>query len=51
VNKDKMETPTLYSYYRSSCSWRVRTVLHWKGIDYETIPISLIKNEQVRDMM
>ncbi|RIA93238.1 maleylacetoacetate isomerase-like protein [Glomus cerebriforme] len=41
-----METPTLYAYYRSSCSWRVRTTLNWKRIDYETIPISLIKDEQ-----
>ncbi|CAI2165840.1 7045_t:CDS:2 [Funneliformis geosporum] len=41
-----MNLPTFYSYYRSSCSWRVRTTLNWKGIDYETIPISLIKDEQ-----
>ena len=45
-----MDTPTLYSYYRSSCCWRVRTALSWKGIDYETIPISLLKDEQVRDL-
>lgn len=27
--------PILYSYFRSSCSWRVRIVLEWKGIEYE----------------
>ncbi|CAJ0635975.1 8420_t:CDS:2 [Entrophospora sp. SA101] len=37
--------PTLYSYYRSSCSWRVRTSLNWKEIDYDIIPINLLKEE------
>ncbi|OBS79047.1 hypothetical protein A6R68_18586 [Neotoma lepida] len=36
--------PVLYSYFRSSCSWRVRIVLALKGIDYETMPINLIKD-------
>uniref|UniRef100_A0A2K6G770 Maleylacetoacetate isomerase n=1 Tax=Propithecus coquereli TaxID=379532 RepID=A0A2K6G770_PROCO len=36
--------PILYSYFRSSCSWRVRIALALKGIDYETMPISLIKD-------
>ncbi|XP_023443177.1 maleylacetoacetate isomerase isoform X1 [Dasypus novemcinctus] len=36
--------PILYSYFRSSCSWRVRIALALKGIDYETIPINLIKD-------
>ncbi|KAF6130300.1 glutathione S-transferase zeta 1 [Phyllostomus discolor] len=35
--------PVLYSYFRSSCSWRVRIALAWKGIDYETVPVNLIK--------
>ncbi|RKP23625.1 glutathione S-transferase [Syncephalis pseudoplumigaleata] len=39
-------TPLLYSYYRSSCSARVRAALHYKGIAYDTKPISLLKNEQ-----
>ncbi|XP_040831179.1 maleylacetoacetate isomerase isoform X1 [Ochotona curzoniae] len=36
--------PILYSYFRSSCSWRVRIALVMKGIDYETVPINLIKD-------
>ncbi|XP_074146004.1 maleylacetoacetate isomerase isoform X4 [Sminthopsis crassicaudata] len=38
------EKPVLYSYFRSSCSWRVRIALALKGIDYDTLPISLIKD-------
>lgn len=34
----------LYSYWRSSCSWRVRIALNLKEIPYEIKPISLIKN-------
>ncbi|CAG8482468.1 9533_t:CDS:2 [Scutellospora calospora] len=37
--------PILYSYYRSSCTWRVRTCLNWKGIDYETRFVDLLKDE------
>lgn len=33
----------LYSYYRSTSSWRVRIALALKGIEYETIPIDLAK--------
>lgn len=36
--------PILYSYFRSSCSWRVRIALALKGIDYETVPINLTKD-------
>ncbi|XP_069345173.1 maleylacetoacetate isomerase isoform X2 [Eulemur rufifrons] len=36
--------PILYSYFRSSCSWRVRIALALKGIDHETITINLIKD-------
>ncbi|XP_032261563.1 maleylacetoacetate isomerase isoform X2 [Phoca vitulina] len=52
--------PILYSYFRSSCSWRVRiasrgarscpltllslTALALKSLDYETVPINLIKD-------
>lgn len=34
----------LYSYYRSSCAYRVRIALNLKGIAYETIPVHLVKN-------
>ncbi|XP_017507044.3 maleylacetoacetate isomerase isoform X4 [Manis javanica] len=36
--------PILYSYFRSSCSWRVRIALALKSIDYDTMPINLIKD-------
>ncbi|XP_076407260.1 maleylacetoacetate isomerase isoform X4 [Peromyscus maniculatus bairdii] len=38
------DKPVLYSYFRSSCSWRVRIALALKGIDYETVPINLVKD-------
>ncbi len=34
----------LYSYWRSSCSWRVRIALHYKGISFDTIPVHLTKD-------
>ncbi|KAL2211311.1 maleylacetoacetate isomerase [Sarocladium strictum] len=37
---------TLYSYFRSSCTARVRIALHLKGISYEEIPRNLLKGEQ-----
>ena len=35
----------LYGFYRSSCSWRVRTALKLKGIKYEYFPINIQKGE------
>jgi len=34
----------LYGYWRSSAAYRVRIALHFKGIDFESIPIHLVKN-------
>lgn len=34
----------LYSYFRSSASYRVRIALNLKGLPYETVPIHLLKN-------
>lgn len=34
----------LHGYWRSSCTWRVRIALNIKRINYEYLPISLIKN-------
>jgi maleylacetoacetate isomerase len=36
----------LYSYFRSSTSYRVRIGLHLKNISFETIPVNLLKGEQ-----
>lgn len=34
----------LYSYFRSSASYRVRIALNLKGLDYELVPVHLLKN-------
>ena len=34
----------LRSYWRSSCSWRVRIALNVKGLDYETISVHLVRD-------
>ncbi|XP_064624073.1 probable maleylacetoacetate isomerase 2 [Lineus longissimus] len=41
--------PLLYSYFRSSCSWRVRIALALKGIEYETKALHLVKGDQRSD--
>lgn len=33
----------LYNYWRSSASWRVRIGLAYKGLDYEYVPIHLVR--------
>ncbi|MBB5190573.1 maleylacetoacetate isomerase [Silvimonas terrae] len=35
---------TLYSYFRSSATWRVRIALHLKGLPYRTVPIHLLRD-------
>ncbi|KAI3874924.1 hypothetical protein MKW98_019497 [Papaver atlanticum] len=39
-------TLKLYSYFKSSCSFRVRFALHLKGLDYEYKAVNLLKGEQ-----
>lgn len=36
----------LFSYFRSSSSWRLRIVLAVKGLEYEYRPVNLLKKEQ-----
>jgi maleylacetoacetate isomerase len=38
----------LYSYFRSSASYRVRIALALKGLSYDYVPIHLLRNEQLR---
>lgn len=35
---------TLYSYWRSSSSWRVRLALEAKGLDYEYVALHLVRD-------
>lgn len=37
----------LYSYFRSSASYRVRIALAMKGLDYDYVPVHLARNEQL----
>lgn len=39
----------LYSYWRSSCSWRVRAVLEYKKIPYKYQAVNLSAGEQFSD--
>eukprot|EP00761_Pharyngomonas_kirbyi_P011884 gb/GECH01011910.1/.p1 GENE.gb/GECH01011910.1/~~gb/GECH01011910.1/.p1 ORF type:complete len:221 (+),score=45.73 gb/GECH01011910.1/:1-663(+) len=34
---------TLYSYWRSTCSWRTRIALHTKGVEFTVKPVHLVK--------
>ncbi len=37
----------LYSYFRSSASFRVRIALALKGLAYDYVPVHLVRNEQL----
>jgi maleylacetoacetate isomerase len=39
-----MEKLKLYSYFRSSCAYRVRIALNLKGVPYDIVPIHLLKD-------
>ena len=36
----------LYSYFRSSCSYRLRIALNLKGMEYQYLPVNLLQAEQ-----
>jgi maleylacetoacetate isomerase len=38
----------LYSYFRSSASFRVRIALALKGLSYDYVPVHLVKGEQLQ---
>lgn len=39
----------LHSYYRSSASYRVRIALNYKHLDFTSIPVNLLKEEQLQE--
>ncbi|KAJ2946537.1 hypothetical protein O0L34_g12592 [Tuta absoluta] len=40
----------LHGFYMSSCTWRVRAALHWKGIPFEERPVDIVtKKDQLTD--
>jgi maleylacetoacetate isomerase len=41
-----MPRPTLYHYWRSTSSWRLRWALAIKGVAFESIPVNLLTGEQ-----
>ncbi|KAM3512116.1 hypothetical protein MY11210_004252 [Beauveria gryllotalpidicola] len=44
-----MSDYTLYTYFRSSCSGRLRITLNLKNLDYTPIYVNLLKGEQTSD--
>ena len=42
MSESKVSTPVLYSYWRSSSSYRVRIALNLKGIVYQQVPVNLV---------
>jgi maleylpyruvate isomerase len=45
-----MSRLTLYTYWRSTASYRVRIALHYKNLPYEPIPVNLLAGEQRGDV-
>jgi len=39
----------VYGYWRSSATWRVRIALQLKGLDFNIVPVHLVRNEQHGD--
>lgn len=45
-NRGMKNEITLYHYWRSSCSWRVRWALAIKKVEYRAVAVNLLKAEQ-----
>lgn len=48
---DANAAPRLYTYWRSTAAYRVRMALNLKGIEYEAVPVDLVRDggEQHKD--
>jgi len=46
VEEEEQQQLILYSYWRSSCSFRVRIALNLKGLKYDYKAVNLLKGEQ-----
>lgn len=44
-----MPLPVLYSYWRSTTSYRVRAALNLKGVAFDTVPVDLLAGDQHSD--
>ncbi|XP_056915212.1 maleylacetoacetate isomerase isoform X2 [Takifugu flavidus] len=40
----QLAKPVLHGYFRSSCSWRVRIAFALKGVEFDQVPVNLIKD-------
>lgn len=51
AKRQKVAKPILHSYWRSSCSWRVRIALNMKNIDYDYKAVHLLNDggEQLKE--
>ena len=45
----KMPAVKLLGYWRSSATWRLRLYFNFKGIEFEYVPVNLVKGEQRSD--
>ena len=48
MNQTPKKSLTLYSFFKSSASWRVRLALSFKNLEYEYIPINLHNKDQAK---
>ena len=47
--KDELKGMILFSYFRSSSSWRIRAILDYKGIPYNLVTVNLTKSEHLSE--
>ncbi len=49
LKKDNIKGIVLFSYFRSSSSWRVRALLDYKMIPYTLVTVNLTTGEHLSD--